>query len=53
MNNWLGDFEYHTEINLAIFVVVLLIVTAFVMLTTGFQAYKAATVNPADNLKYE
>ncbi|SNT25330.1 putative ABC transport system permease protein [Ekhidna lutea] len=53
MNNWLGDFEYHTEINLVIFVVVLLIVTAFVMLTTGFQAYKAASVNPADNLKYE
>lgn len=53
MNNWLGDFEYHTEINLMLFIVVLLIVTAFVMLTTGFQAYKAATVNPSDNLKYE
>lgn len=53
MNNWLGDFEYHTEINLMLFVVVLLIVTGFVMLTTGFQAYKAATVNPSENLKYE
>lgn len=53
MNNWLGDFEYHTEINLMLFVVVLLIVTVFVMLTTGFQAYKAATVNPSENLKYE
>lgn len=53
MNNWLGDFEYHTEINFMLFVAVLLIVTLFVMLTTGFQAYKAATVNPSENLKYE
>lgn len=53
MNNWLQDFEYHTEINFEIFVVVLLIVTTFVMLTTGFQAYKAATANPSENLKYE
>ncbi|MEO9485381.1 MAG: ABC transporter permease [Ekhidna sp.] len=53
MNNWLSDFEYHTEINVMIFVAVLLIVGAFVILTTGFQAYKAATANPSENLKYE
>ncbi|WP_436517155.1 ABC transporter permease [Ekhidna sp. To15] len=53
MNNWLSDFEYHTEINFMIFILVLLIVGVFVMLTTGFQAYKAATANPSDNLKYE
>ncbi|WP_370090453.1 ABC transporter permease [Ekhidna sp.] len=53
MNNWLGDFEYHTEINFMVFALVLIIVMAFVMLTTGYQAYKAATVNPSENLKYE
>ena len=53
MNNWLGDFEYHTEINFMVFIAVLLIVIIFVMLTTGFQAYRAATSNPVDNLKYE
>ncbi|MEQ9467312.1 MAG: ABC transporter permease [Ekhidna sp.] len=53
MNNWLGDFEYHTEINIFVFVAVLLIVGVFVMLTTGFQAYKAASANPSENLKYE
>lgn len=53
MENWLNDFEYHTEINVFVFVIVLLIVGAFVMLTTGFQAYKAATANPSENLKYE
>ena len=53
MENWLNDFEYHTEINVLIFVTVLLIVGTFVMLTTGFQAYKAASANPSENLKYE
>lgn len=53
MNNWLSDFEYHTEINPILFVLVLIIVATFVMLTTGFQAYKAAMANPSENLKYE
>lgn len=53
MNNWLGDFEYHIEIGYVVFAVVLVLVMAFVMLTTGFQAYKAAVANPSDNLKYE
>lgn len=53
MNNWLNDFEYHIQINLFTFVLVLVIVTIFVVLTTGFQAYRAATSNPSDNLKYE
>ncbi|WP_425390840.1 ABC transporter permease [Ekhidna sp.] len=53
MNGWLDDFEYHTEINVMVFVIVLVTVAVFVMLTTGFQAYKAATTNPSDNLKYE
>lgn len=53
MNNWLSDFEYHTEINFVVFISVLLIVGVFVILTTGFQAYKAATANPSENLKYE
>lgn len=53
MNNWLNDFEYHTEINVMIFIAVLIIVATFVILTTGFQAYKAATANPSENLKYE
>ena len=53
MNNWLSDFEYHTEINFLIFILILIIVGVFVMLTTGFQAYKAATANPSENLKYE
>lgn len=53
MNNWLNEFQYHTEFNMMIFFLVLAVVGAFVFLTTGFQAYKAATTNPSQNLKYE
>lgn len=53
MNNWLGDFEYHIEIGFLAFIVVLVMVMLFVMLTTGLQAYRAAIANPSDNLKCE
>lgn len=53
MNNWLNDFEYHITINPFTFATVLLIISLFVVLTTGLQAFKAAIANPSDNLKYE
>ncbi len=53
MNNWLNEFEYHINIGFLVFALVLLIVLFFVIATTGWQAYKAATVNPAEKLKYE
>lgn len=53
MNNWLSEFEYHIEITSTVFIVVLIIVEIFVLLTTGFQAFKAAIANPSENLKYE
>ena len=53
MNNWLGDFQYHIEIQYVVFVLVLIIVSLFVVLTTGIQAFKAASANPSENLKYE
>lgn len=53
MNSWLSEFEYHISIGIMVFVWVLLLVSAFVVMTTGLQAYKAAVVNPAEKLKYE
>ena len=53
MNEWLDDFEYHIDISPVAFAIVLLLALAFVVLTTGLQAYRAATSNPSDNLKYE
>lgn len=53
MDNWLEDFQYHIEIQYIVFFVVLILVAAFVVLTTGLQAFKAASANPSENLKYE
>lgn len=51
--NWLQNFEYSVEINYLIFAGVLLLTIIITILSTGFFALKAATSNPAENLKYE
>lgn len=53
MNRWLSDFEYHINMSPFTFAAVLLIVCVFVVLSTGYQAFRAATSNPSQNLKYE
>lgn len=50
---WLGTFQYHVEINYLLFILVFFIIAAITVCTTGYHALKAATSNPADNLKYE
>lgn len=52
-DNWLQNFQYSVEINYLIFVVVLILTMIITILSTGFFALKAATSNPAENLKYE
>ncbi|NQZ78342.1 MAG: ABC transporter permease, partial [Ekhidna sp.] len=53
MNRWLENFQYHIDIAFYVYLVVLLITAFFVVATTGWQAFKAASVNPSKNLKYE
>jgi len=53
MSRWLDSFEYHINVQLLVFAIVLLIVVVMVVLTTGYHAYKASTSNPSENLKYE
>lgn len=53
MSDWLESFEYHVDINLLLFLAVLLIIMVITVLTTGYHALKAANANPASNLKYE
>lgn len=53
MNRWLNSFEYHIDVQVIVFVAVLLITIVMVIFTTGYHAYKASTSNPSDNLKYE
>ncbi len=53
MGEWLTTFEYHVELGVMVFIIVLLAISALTVLTTGYHALRAANSNPADNLKYE
>lgn len=53
MSAWLGDFEYRVEINWVWFLISALAAILIALLTVTFQSVKAATVNPANSLKYE
>ena len=53
MTEWLKSFEYHGSISFVIFGFVLLATLLITVLATGFHAYRAATANPVENLKYE
>ncbi|MCD6598063.1 MAG: ABC transporter permease [Bacteroidales bacterium] len=53
MKNWLQNFAFKTNLGLTIFIIASIIAFIIALLTTGFQAYKAALANPANSLKYE
>ena len=52
-NEWLSTFEYHVDMNYLLYGLVLVVIGGITILTTGYHALRAATSNPADNLKYE
>lgn len=52
-NNWLESFEYHTNIDATVFLIVIISTVIITVLTTGYHAMKSATANPAERLKYE
>lgn len=51
--DWLNNFEYHTEVGFAVFIIVIVATVVITVLTTGYHALKSATANPAERLKYE
>ncbi|MDR2234242.1 MAG: ABC transporter permease [Tannerella sp.] len=53
MSQWLTGFAYRTNIPWWMFVVVGVISLGIALLTVGFQAVKAATVNPVNAIKSE
>jgi putative ABC transport system permease protein len=53
MNKWLTSFEFRTSIPLSIVLISITGTALIAFLTVGFQAYKAATANPVEALKYE
>lgn len=53
MDNWLKDFAYRIEIEWWVFAVAGGLAIVVALLTVGFQALKAALVNPVTSLKTE
>lgn len=53
MSRWLKNFAYRTDIDIQIFVLSGLLVSAMALLTVSYQSIRAATTNPADTLRYE
>ena len=53
MRKWLNSFVYHTDFNLLLFVQALVLTLFITLLATGFHAWRASRLNPAQALKYE
>ncbi|AXY74881.1 ABC transporter permease [Paraflavitalea soli] len=53
MNNWLQDFAYRIHIQWWMFVLAGVLAVAITLVTVGFQAIKAALMNPVKNLRSE
>ncbi len=53
MHSWLADFAYRIDISWWIFFAAGIISMAIALLTTGYQAFKAAIANPVKSLRTE
>jgi len=52
MRNWLMDFPYKIKLGLSIFLLSALLAMIIALLTVIYQAWRAASQNPADALRY-
>jgi len=53
MNSWLQGFAYRVNIGWWVFLAAGLATTIIALLTVGFQAVRAANINPIKSLKAE
>ncbi|RPJ55376.1 MAG: FtsX-like permease family protein [Dehalococcoidia bacterium] len=53
LTRWLNTFEVKMDISVWNFILPLVLTLLFTLLTIGFIVYKAASVNPAENLRSE
>jgi putative ABC transport system permease protein len=53
MNKWLENYAYHASINAFIFLASALAALGVALLTVSYQAFKAASSDPIDSLRYE
>ena len=53
LQKWLEGFTVKTQLNVWIFLLVGIVALLIMLLTTGYQTWKAATTNPVDAIKSE
>ena len=53
MHKWLDSFAYRTTINAGVFLLTALAALVITILTIGYQALKAASMNPVQTLRTE
>lgn len=51
--NWLESFTYKIEISVYLFAIAMIVTFIVAVLTVLFQAYRAASKNPTESLRYE
>lgn len=53
MHRWLANFSYRINLSWWLFIVSGLLALIIALVTVSFHTFKAATINPADSLRYE
>jgi len=53
MDKWLQNFVYHIKLDIVTFLMAGILTLIVALLTTGFQTFKTALMNPVESLKYE
>jgi ABC-type antimicrobial peptide transport system permease subunit len=53
VNQWLDNFPYHTNVDLSLGFLTLVLALIIAIVTVSFQAIKAAMINPVKSLKEE
>jgi len=53
VNRWLQNYAFHANLDILIFIGAAIFAVFIALMTVSWQAFKAASVNPAESLKYE
>jgi ABC-type lipoprotein release transport system permease subunit len=53
MNGWLESYAFRIHIGVDLFLIAILGTVLLAWLTVGHRAFKAATSNPVETLRYE
>jgi putative ABC transport system permease protein len=53
LNQWLHNFAFHVDLGWGVFIIAGTSITLITLLTVGYQAIKAALMNPVKSLRSE